>query len=142
GRFNVSMDTQRAQPGYRDVASQYGAPPPRISERALAGVSWEQIGNVALSYVRLAYPDSGDLRYASLFWTRALPWQSSLNLSVNQNLDQASDRSMYLGWSISLSGARQASVALQRVGDRLSTAADLSRSAAADGGSGWRLQAR
>ncbi|MGV1108255.1 fimbria/pilus outer membrane usher protein [Xanthomonas translucens] len=142
GRFNVSMDTQRAQPGYRDVASQYGAPPPRISERALAGVSWDQIGNVALSYVRLSYPDSGDLRYASLFWTRALPWQSSLNLSVNQNLDQASDRSMYLGWSIALSGARQASVALQRVGDRLSTAADLSRSAAGDGGSGWRLQAR
>jgi len=142
GRFNVSMDTQRAQRGYRDVASQYGAPPPRISERALAGVSWNQIGNVSLSYVRLSYPDSGDVRYASLFWTRALPWQSSLNLSVNQNLDQTSDRSMYLGWSISLSGARQASVTLQRVGDRLSTAADLSRSAAGDGGSGWRLQAR
>ncbi|MBN6103142.1 fimbrial biogenesis outer membrane usher protein [Xanthomonas sp. CFBP 8703] len=142
GRFNVSVDTQRAQRGYRDVASQYGAPPPRISERALAGVSWEQVGNVSMSYVRLAYPDSGDVRYASLFWTRTLPWQSSLNLSVNQNLDQASDRSVYLGWSIALSGARQASVALQRVGERMSVAADLSRSAAADGGSGWRLQAR
>jgi len=143
GRFNISMDTQRAQRGYRDVAAEYGAAPPRISERALAGVTWNRVGNVALSYVRLSYPDSGDLRYASMFWSRALPWQSSLNLSVNQNLDQSSDRSLYLGWSVSLGGARQASVALQRAGgERLGVAADLSQSAPAEGGSGWRVQAR
>ncbi|UYK82111.1 fimbria/pilus outer membrane usher protein [Xanthomonas sacchari] len=142
GRFNLAMDTQRAQAGYRDVAARYGAAPPRISERALFGSTWNGVGNIALSYVRLAYPDSGDQRYASLFWTRALPRQSSLNLSINQNLDQARDRSVYLGWSIALDGRRQAGVAVQRIGERTSATADLSQAAAADGGSGWRLQAR
>lgn len=142
GRFNLAMDTQRAQAGYRDVAARYGAAPPRISERALFGSTWDGVGNIALSYVRLAYPDSGDQRYASLFWTRALPRQSSLNLSINQNLDQARDRSVYLGWSIALDGRRQAGVAVQRIGERTSATAELSQAAAADGGSGWRLQAR
>ncbi|WP_371181545.1 fimbria/pilus outer membrane usher protein [Xanthomonas sacchari] len=142
GRFNLAMDTQRAQAGYRDVAARYGAAPPRVSERALFGSTWNGVGNIALSYVRLAYPDSGDQRYASLFWTRTLPRQSSLNLSINQNLDQASDRSVYLGWSIALDGRRQAGVAMQRIGARTSATADLSQAAAADGGSGWRLQAR
>ncbi|WP_184645828.1 fimbria/pilus outer membrane usher protein [Xanthomonas sp. 3307] len=142
GRFNLALDTQRAQSGYRDVAARYGAAPPRVSERALFGSTWDGLGSIALSYVRLAYPDSGDQRYASLFWTRALPRQSSLNLSINQNLDQASDRSVYLGWSIALEGRRQAGVALQRFGERTSATADLSQAAAADGGSGWRLQAR
>lgn len=142
GRFNLAMDTQRAQSGYRDVAARYGAAPPRVSERALFGSTWDGVGNIALSYVRLAYPDSGDQRYASLFWTRALARQSSLNLSINQNLDQASDRSVYLGWSIALDGRRQAGVAVQRIGARTSATADLSQAAAADGGSGWRLQAR
>lgn len=142
GRFNLAMDTQRAQAGYRDVATRYGAAPPRVSERALFGSTWNGVGNIALSYVRLAYPDSGDQRYASLFWTRTLPRQSSLNLSVNQNLDQARDRSVYLGWSIALDGRRQAGVAMQRIGARTSATADLSQAAAADGGSGWRLQAR
>ncbi|MET7141772.1 fimbria/pilus outer membrane usher protein [Xanthomonas sp. PPL139] len=142
GRFNLALDTQRAQSGYRDVAARYGAAPPRVSERALFGSSWNGLGSIALSYVRLAYPDSDDQRYASLFWTRALPRQSSLNLSINQNLDQARDRSVYLGWSVALDGRRQAGVAMQRIGARTSATADLSQAAAADGGSGWRLQAR
>ncbi|WP_155393121.1 fimbria/pilus outer membrane usher protein [Xanthomonas albilineans] len=141
GHFNVGVDTQRAQPGYRDVASEYGTAPARISDRALLGTTWIPLGNVSLSYVRLAYPGSSDARYASLFWSKVLARQSSLTLSVNQNLDQSRDRSIYLGWTIALEGNRQGSVALQQAGERVSATADLGHSATADN-VGWRLQAR
>ncbi|WP_161795373.1 fimbria/pilus outer membrane usher protein [Xanthomonas sp. MUS 060] len=141
GHFNVGVDTQRAQRGYRDVASEYGAPPARISDRALLGTSWIPLGNVSLSYVRLAYPGSSQARYGSLFWSKVLGRRSSLTLSVNQNLDQSRDRSIYLGWTIALEDSRQAAVALQQAGERVSATADLSHSAATDN-LGWRLQAR
>src|SRR5690606_33852414 len=52
GRFNLSANSQRTHGDYRDLASLYGAPPPRVSEHAMAGATLPRLGNFNLSYVR------------------------------------------------------------------------------------------
>jgi outer membrane usher protein len=142
GRFNASANSQRTHGDYRDVASLYGAPPPRISERALAGVTLPRLGNISLSYVRLKYPGDDPSRYASAFWSQSFSRGWSANFSVNQNLDDSSDRSLYLGFSLALDRNLQIGASLQRNGDRDDAVVDATRQLPGDGGYGWRLQAR
>lgn len=145
GRFQASLDSQRTHGDYRDIASLAGAPPPRISERALAGVVVPALGNISVSYLRLAYPGGEDNRYAGAFWSRTAGGGWSAYLSFNQNLDDSRDRSAYLGLSIALDGRRQLGTSLQRNGERTDAVADYARAVPADnehGGLGWRVQAR
>ncbi len=144
GRFNVSLDSQRTHGDYRDIASLYGSPPISVSERALAGVTLPAFGTVSASYLRLDRLDSDSTRFAGLFWTQNFSRRWSANLSLNQNLDDSDDRSVFLGVSVAL-GSRQANVSLQRNRDRDNLVADVSQPVPGDGGGGgigWRLQAR
>jgi outer membrane usher protein len=142
GHFNVSADSLRTHGDYRDVASLYGSPPPKASERALAGFTTSSLGNLSLSYVRLSHPETGNSRFAGAFWSRSFARGWSANLSINQNLDEDRDRSVSLGISVALDGGHQASASLQRNGDRDNGIVDVSRPVPGDGGYGWRLQAR
>ncbi|MEZ0471937.1 fimbria/pilus outer membrane usher protein [Luteimonas sp. C3_2_a3] len=143
-RFNVSLDSRRTRGDYRDIASLYGSLPPSRSERALAGITSAALGNFSLSYVRLDYPDP-DLqpsRYAGLFWSRSFAGGWSANLSVNRNLDDSDDRSLYLGVIVPLGSDRQLGLSWQRDRDRDNAVIDLARPVPGDGGFGWRLQGR
>lgn len=140
--FNVSLESQRTRGDYRDVASLQGGPPPNRSERALLGATSPRLGNVSLSYARLEYPgdDATRARYAGLYWNRSFRhWHASL--SLNRNLDDADDRSAYLGISIPL-GRQYLSTSWQRDRGRSHAVADLSRPVPSDGGFGWHVQAR
>src|SRR5690606_33785221 len=96
------------------------------------------------NYVRLDHsrqePDTS--RYAGLHWSRSFAGAWSASLSVNQNLDDGSDRSLHLGLSIPLGRDHQLSTSWQRDRGRDSLVADLSRPVPGDGGYGWRLQGR
>ena len=140
--FNVSLESRRTRGDYRDVASLQGAPPPSRSERALLGATSPRLGNLSLSYARLEYPgdDAAPARYAGLYWSRSFrTWHASL--SLNRNLDDHGDHSAYLGISIPL-GRQSLAMSLQRDRGGHQAVADLSRPVPADGGLGWRLQAR
>jgi len=143
-RFNVSLGTQRTHGHYRDLGALQGALPARISDRAALGVNVNAIGSLGASYVRLSYPQGDTSRYASIFWSRSFGRNWAANLSGNQNLDVAGDRSLYLSLSTSL-GQLQASTSMQRNGNRSGVVADISQPLPGDGdlgGVGWRLQAR
>ncbi|CAG4974714.1 fimbria/pilus outer membrane usher protein [Novilysobacter luteus] len=140
-RFNLSLSTQRTHGDYRDIASGYGQAPARISERALVGWNAPSVGNIGASYLRLQYPGAEASRYASTYWNRSFGGNSALNLSVNQNLDDSEDRSLYLGISVSLGERRMLNTSLQRNAGRDSINVDASQSVPTDGGLSWRLQA-
>lgn len=140
-RFNFSVNGTRASAGYRDVAALYGGPPPRVSASAQAGFNASRFGNVGLGYTHLAYQDQIN-RYASAYWFRALGPRATLNFNMNQNLDQARDRGIFLTVSVSLDERTYASTSAQRNGTRNSIDADIVHSIPAAGGFGWRLQTR
>lgn len=145
GRFQLALDSQRSHGSYRDLATLAGAPPPRVSERALGGVVLPRFGNLSASWLRLAYRDGEDSRYAGVFWSSSFSQRWSAYASINQNLDDSDDRSAYIGLSIALDGRRQLGTSWQRNAGRDDVVMDLSRPVPGDdddGGLGWRLQAR
>lgn len=170
GPFNFSVDSTRTAGDYRDVASLYGPPPPRVSERALIGLSTTHVGSFSLGYLHLRQTDdpntiyvpapqpplpccntpgsgnlvnaSNDSRYASAFWFRSIGSSISINASVNQNLDDHRDRSIFLGLSMSLDNRTQLSVSAQRDRGRDSFTVSADHAVPSTGGFGWRAQAR
>lgn len=140
-RFQFGVQGTVTDGAYRDVASAFGRPPPRASARALLGVDGGASGNFGLVYAHLRYPDESASRYASLSWSRSIAGTAALNLNLNRNLDDAADRSVFVGFTMSL-GRAQLGTSLQheRGADTLSV--DATRPIPGDGGVGWRVQAR
>lgn len=143
-RFNLSLESQRTHGDYRDIAALYGRLPPSISERAQAGVRTAALGNLGVSYVRFApaEADAETSRFGSLFWSRSFSGRWSANLSYNQNLAEAADRSLHLGIMVPLDRRHQFSSSWQRNNGRDNGVVDLARPLPGDGGYGWRVQGR
>ncbi|HET6906977.1 MAG TPA: fimbria/pilus outer membrane usher protein, partial [Rhodanobacteraceae bacterium] len=141
-RFNFSLDTLRTFGDFRDVASRYGTLPPQRSDRALAGVTMGPYGSLGLSYVGLQYPDQPRTRFASAYYFKSLGNRASLDFSINQNLDDHADRSIFLGVSLALDHNVSASLSVTH--DRQGTlfTADASQPVNPDGGFGWRVRAQ
>lgn len=138
-RFNFSAQGMRSSDGYRDVAALYGSPTPRLSASAQAGVSTRTLGNFGVSYVHLRYLDQTS-RYASGYWYRSFGRTASLSLNLNQNLDDARDRSVFLSFSLSLDERTYVSTGLDHQGNRNMVDASITRSLPTEGGFGWRAQ--
>lgn len=141
-RFNFSLDTLRTFGDYRDVASRYGPPPPQRSDRALAGLTMGRLGSLGVSYIALQYPDQPRSRYASAYYFKSVGTRASLDLSLNQNLDDSSDRNIFLGVSLALGGNISASISTQHDRNGTLITADASQPVNPDGGFGWRVRAQ
>lgn len=140
--FNVSLDTLRTFGDYRDVASRYGLPPPQRSDRALVGFTMGRMGSLGVSYIALQYPDQPRSRYASAYYFKSLGSRASLDLSFNENLDDHTDRNIFLGVSLALDRNISAGISAQH--DRNGTLFDAyaSKPVNPDGGFGWRVRAQ
>jgi len=141
-RFNFSAASQRSFGNYRDVASHYGSPPPKISEQVLAGIHTVSLGNVGVNATRFhAGDDDGrPSRYAGMYWSKSISRGVFLNLSYNQNLNNSEDRNLQLGINISFDRDYQFNSSVQRNAKKESYRASLQRSLPSDGGYGWRVQ--
>jgi outer membrane usher protein len=141
-RYNFAVDSTRTRGDYRDVAALYGQAPPRISERAIAGINTASAGNFGVNYLRLHYSGQPASRYAGAYWSQTFGGNLSLNVSVNQNLDNANDRSVFLGVSYALGARTNLNAGLQHTRDSTIATVDVSNPVPGDGGFGWRAQAR
>ena len=139
--FTFSLDSRRTHGDYRDIASAYDTGPARISERGLIGWNSDTFGSFGVGYARLQQIDNGDDRYGTAYWSRSFGSRWFLNFNYNQNLDDRSDRSMFLGLGVSLDPRRMLNVSAQRNGQRDAAVVDLSQPLPGDGGFGWRLRA-
>src|SRR6185312_12238586 len=138
--LNVGVDSLRTFGDYRDVASSYGPPPAKRTDRALVGVTYGPIGSFGANYVELTYPDQPRSRFASAFYFRSFGSRFSLSFSVNQNLDDHGDRSAFLGVSMSFGNSQSASLSAQHDSRGNYAAVDVSRPISPDGGYGWHAR--
>ena len=141
-RFNLSVDTLRTSGDYRDIASRYGPPPPSRADRALFGLTLDRAGSLGMGYVALEYPQEARSRYASAFYSKSLGRAISLNLGVNQNLEDHKDRSVFLGLSMALGDRVSASLSAGHDSSGNLATLDVNKSIDSDGGFGWRLRAQ
>ena len=138
--FNFSVDSTRTTGDYRDLASAYGRPPARRSDRVLAGITLGAAGSLGMTYVDQQYPGEERSRFANLFYYRPLGNRCSLNLGVNQDLDHAAQRSVFLGLSFSLDRGTSVNLSAQHDRSGNVVSADASRPVNPDGGIGWRAR--
>jgi outer membrane usher protein len=141
-RFNFAIDSTRTRGDYRDVASLYGSPPPRVSDTALASVSVGAAGNFGVNYLRQQYPGEASSRYAGAFWSATVRSRFSMSVGVNQNLDVSHDRSIFA--SVTYSGDHHInySASVQRSQGETSATLEADQPVPGDGGFGWRALAR
>ncbi len=141
-RLNFSVDGIRTRGDYSDVATLYGPPPPSISAQAMAGYSTDRLGSFGVSYLHLRYPQQDATRYASAYWFKSAGRSLSLNLSVNQNLDRSTDRSIFLVATVALDHNITVSSSVQRDGNRTGFTLNASQSPPSEGGFSWRAAVR
>jgi outer membrane usher protein len=140
--FNFAVEGTRTRGEYRDVASLYGSAPARGSGRASVGYTTNGFGSFGLSYLYLRYPAQQPTRLASVYWFTALGRSASMNVSLNQNLDDRRERSLFVGFTWALDGRVTASAGMQRDRDSTIYTADAQSSMPGDGGIGWRAGLR
>jgi outer membrane usher protein len=140
--FNFSLDSTRTFGEFRDVASRFGPPPPQRSDRALAGLTMGRLGSLGVSYVALQYPDQPRSRFASAYYFKSLGRRASLDLSFNQDLEDHSDRSIFLGVSLALDNNISAGISVQHDQNGNLVTADAAKPVNPDGGFGWRVRAQ
>jgi len=141
-RLNFAVGGTRTFGDYRDVASLNGAPPPRVAAHAVVGYSTDAVGSFSLGYVHLRNVLQPATRYASASWFMSIGGGASVNFSFNQNLDQRSDRNLFLGFTFALDSRTSIGGGIQRDQNRTSATLDVSSPAPSDGGVGWRADVR
>ncbi len=144
-RYNLNLLSRRTHGDYRDLGALQDSLPADITEQATFGVSLDRLGAFSASYLRLRQAEGQDDRYASVFWSRTFAQRWSAYVSVNQNLSDGGDRSIYASLATTLGRDRQASAAVQHNGGEALYSVDVSQPVPGDGGGngmGWRVQAR
>ena len=137
-RFSFSVDSMRAERGFRDVPSLYGAPPARVSDRATVSYSSAHTGSFGFNFIDQEYQDEPASRYAGLFWSNTIAGRLSVNVGVNQNLDSARDRSVFASITLTPNNRTTYSASLQRNGGTNSATLQAAQPVPGDGGTGWR----
>jgi outer membrane usher protein len=140
--FNFSVDSTRTSGAYRDVASLYGLAPPKTTDTAVAGFSVPAAGNFGINYLHQQYAGQPRSRYAGAFWSNTFGGNLSLSLGLNQNLDQASDRSIFASVTYTGNHRINYSASLQRNRGDTSMALEADQPVPGDGGFGWRALVR
>lgn len=137
-RFYFGASGTRADEGYRDAATLYGSPPPRLSASAQAGYNTLLLGSFGAGYVHLRESTQTN-RYGSLNWSRSMSRNISVSLNINQNLDQSKDRNIFLNLNVALDDLFMGA-GVQRSGGQNLFSANASKSLPSEGGWGWRAQ--
>lgn len=141
-RFNFAVGGNRTFGDYRDVASLYEAPPPRITAHALSSYTTRSLGSFSVGYLHLRYRDQPATRFANASWFKSIGRRASLNVNLNQDLDRSEDRSVYVGFTITLDDRTSLNAGVSHDQDRSSAALDVSHPVASQGGFGWRADVR
>lgn len=142
GALGLGMNLQRSDLDFRDVASGHGGLPVLRSDSAYVGVDAGMFGSLALNYAYLQQADQPRYRYGGASWSRNFDHGVTLSLSANQNLDERSERTVFLNLTFNLEkGLSAYSTTTQANGDR-TVSAGLQQSARQDGDWNWGVQAQ
>ncbi|AIY41362.1 Sigma-fimbriae usher protein [Collimonas arenae] len=141
-RFNFSGSGIRTTGDYSDVATLYGPPPPSVSAQMAAGYSTKHLGNFSLSYIHLRYPLQDATRYVNANWSKSMGQSASLSLNLNQNLDKAAERSVFLVATFSMERNVTVSSSLQHDSTGTGLVLNASQSPPSEGGLSWRAALR
>ncbi|MCC3701638.1 fimbria/pilus outer membrane usher protein [Rouxiella badensis] len=140
-RFSFGASTTATTGNYHDVATHYGTAPPALNSNVVVGYDTGYLGNVSLSYLQFRYPQESAIRYANANWFKSVAENVYLSAGYSQNMDDKSDRSVYLMVSVTLDNRITASTTVQRTNNQTGYQVNASQSQPSEGGWGWNVAA-
>lgn len=139
--FNFFANSTRRSAAFRDVGSLESGALPRRTDQVFLGVN-TAAGQFGGSYILQADQDNEASRFVTLNWSRQLPRNSVLSLSLSRSLDDDSGNSAYLFWSMPLDRLTSVSATARHNPRSQGLSLGANRSPPSDlGGWGWRAQA-
>lgn len=142
GSFYFGASKQHANGNYLDAAALYGSPPVQDLTLARVGFNTADFGGFGVGYVGLKNVGSPASRYATLNWFRQLGGRASLSASLNRDLVNRDQSTVFLSLTIALGNRTTASASAQRDGlGNTQFTAQATESMPSDGGLGWRVAA-
>jgi len=142
GAFSLGASTQRSTGSYRDVASMYGGTPTLRNDNAYVGVDGGRLGSFALNYAYLQQAGQPRYRYGGASWSRTFAQGVTISLSANQNLDDRSDRSVFLNLTFNWGQGISAHTSASRAKGSNTYSAGISHTSSDQTGWNWNLQAQ
>ncbi|MDP9140431.1 MAG: fimbria/pilus outer membrane usher protein, partial [Pseudomonadota bacterium] len=136
--YTADYSLQKADDGFRDLASAEGRAPSLRSEQALLGSALGRHANVSINYVRL---DSADReRFRSVGFNASVLLRQSVStfLSISRDLDNDHELSVFVGLSTSFGPRLNAGAGFGDNDRTQSYDAYVSSPVPADGGHGWQ----
>lgn len=138
GRLHLSADLRRASAGFADLAAPWTGHGVLASETIMAGYSSRTLGAVSLGYLRLRQDGLPASRFGLANWSRPISQRLTINASLRQNLDQRTDRAVFLSLGLTPGANRYASLGLQDQAGQFSQTFAYQQNAPIEGGLGWR----
>ncbi len=142
GAFSLGASTQRGSNNYRDVASMYGGTPVLRNDNAYIGLDGGKLGNFALNYAYLQQAGQPRYRYGGASWSRTFAHGVTISLSANQNLDDRSDRSVFLNLSFNWGKGMSAYASASRSKGSNTYSTSVSQTSPDEAGWNWSVQAQ
>lgn len=138
-RFNIAATVQRASDEFSDLASLNGSRIPVARDLASVGFNSGKYGSFGASLLRQRYAGEASDAYASLNWHKGIGDRASLSFSANQNLNDSSDRSLFVTLSFSPKKRDHFSASAQFNDFRESASLSYHRSVPYEGGLGFAV---
>lgn len=141
-RASLTASLLRRTAGFRDAASQVDGPPARMLASLAVGAS-SAVGHVGLAIARQTLHDDQASSLVSAAFTRGLPGNSTLNVSVTRGISgRRSSSQLTVTWSMPLDGRDSLSANYAQSGRHgLATVDFAHEPRREDGGLGYRVQA-
>lgn len=139
--LNFGGSILKADAGYRDIASLYGATLNAKSQQFFLGISLGDAGSFSVSHVTQTPFEQDSARFMNVSWLKDLGEDISLSLLVNRNLNDREDYSVYLGVNVTFNNKISASASTTYRQSGVVNALNVSRNAPSDGGLAWRASA-
>lgn len=142
GMFSLGANTQRSTANYLDVAGTYGGTATLRNDSAYIGLDTGKYGSVAMNYIYLQQAGQPRYRYGGVSWSRTFEHGVTLSLSANQNLDDRSDRAIFLNLVFNWGKGITAYSSASRAKDATTYSTGVTHSAANQDEWNWSLQAQ
>jgi outer membrane usher protein len=139
-RFSLTLQSQRAQGSYRDLAALSGTPPPRALDQLILGVNGWGSSTFGASLVHIDDSVAGRSAIGALWVSVRLGSRLVGLVNASEDFEQRRARALWLGFSLDLGNRIVAAANAGTRDGRPLVETSVARSADYDGGWEWSAQ--
>lgn len=138
---SFSTSTTASSRQYSDIVSQDRSSATSLTNNTVLSFSLSSAGNISLSYLHFQLRDAAPWRYVNATWYKSLSEECLLTAGYAQNLNDNSEKNLWLNLSFTFDDKISAGASLQRNQYHSGFMINAAQTAPSDSGTEWRVEA-